>query len=366
MDNVIEISTEQAKNLLKISSEKNASIDNLPVELKEEVLRIKDSINLSESITITSYGSDCQKNISELSDQILSNVKTKDVGEVGNLLTELIKTIQETDVKSLSGETNFFMKLFTKIKDPINSFMIKNENLSDNIKKVSKDLIYQRDTLIESVNTLDQLFETSRVYFEDLQKYIMAGRIKIQEETIKLELLKKTAEETNFLEDVQAYEDLKRSIDRFEKRLHDMELTKEVIFLQAPQIRQMQSNNEMLIAEIDNSVVNAIPAWQQSIVMAVEGYRANKGMEMQLGLRRVLNKSLENTSSMLKDTTIEVAKMNQRGLIDISTIETMQKNLLEGATKAKLLAKETRERAKEESKKLLSMEANYKKKLLNV
>mgnify|MGYP006935489089 CR=1 FL=1 len=340
-------------------------LDKLPVESRLEVFKIKDSINLSETSSITNYGSECQKSISDLSQQILGNIKTKNVGEVGNLVTELMKTMKDTDLGALDGKTNFLMKMFYKIKDPIDNFLAKNENLAENIKKVASDMAEERLELIKSINTLDQMFELCHVYHDNIQNYIFAGKLKIEEESKKVSKLEAIANESGDLQDVQAFEDCKRTIERFNKRLHDMELTKQVILLQAPQIRQMQSTNMALADEIQNSLVNAIPAWQSSLVITVEGYKANKTMKIQNGLRSVLNKSLVATSEMLKETTVEVAKMGQKGLIDLSTIESMHKNLIESFTKVKQIASESESRAKEETSKLIALEDSYKKKMLN-
>ena len=343
------------------------SRNQLPSDIGGEVDKAMATITFDNQTAITNYGTDAQKNISALSSNILSTVKTKDTGEVGLLLTGLVKNIKDIDCKSLSGSSDrgFIGNLFAKITDPLQTFVTKQKSVSANIETVAKDLDKKRTELIASVQMLDKMYEQTVVYFKSLQVYLIAGFMKLRDEREgKLKVLEAKAVETKDNADIQAFEDYRKTLDRFEKRLHDMTVARHVALLQGPQIRQMQHNSTLLAEEIQNSILNAIPAWQQQMVLAIEQFKARKAMESQKLVKDTVNDILKSNSEMLKTTSIEVSKMAQQTLIEFDTVVAMQENLLSSIDQIKQIEEEGRKKRESEVQQLIAKENELKDRIM--
>ena len=335
----------------------------LPADVSSEVDKAIATISFNNQTSITNYGTEAQKNISALSSSILAAVKTKDTGEVGGLLTGLVKNIKDIDCKSLSGKSTkgFLEKLFSKITDPLETFVVKQRSVSANIEVVAKDLDKKRLELLESVKLLDKMYMQTGMMFKNLQIYIIAGFMKLKEERdTNLKQLEEKATDTKDNADIQAFEDYRKTLDRFEKRLHDMTIARHVALLQGPQIRMMQHNNTLLAEEIQNSILNAIPAWQQAMVLAIEAYKTRDAMETQKLVKSTVNDLLKQNSEMLKTTSIEVSKMAQETLIEFETVVAMQDNLLSSIDSIKQIEAEGQKKRESNTQLLLAKETELK------
>jgi uncharacterized protein YaaN involved in tellurite resistance len=338
----------------------------LPADVGSDVDKAMATISFGNQAGISNYGTDAQKNISALSSNILASVKTKDTGDVGVMLTGLVKNIKDIDCRSLSGANKGFLhNLLHKIADPLQSFVVKQKSVSANIEVVAKDLEKKRVELLESVKLLDKMYEQTGILFKSLQIYLIAGFMKLREERESvLKDLEAKAMETKDNADVQNFEDYRKTLDRFEKRLHDMTVARHVALLQGPQIRQMQHNSTLLAEEIQNSILNAIPAWQQAMVLAIEAYKTRSAMETQKLVKNTVNDLLKSNSEMLKTTSIEVSKMAQETLIEFDTVMKMQDNLLSSIDAVKQIEEEGRKKRESEVQQLISKENELKDRIM--
>lgn len=339
----------------------------IPSDVMAEVNKSMATINFKDQTSLTNFGADAQKSMASASAGILATVKTKDTGDVGTMLTGLVKNIKDIDCKSLgkSADKGFIGNLFNRIKDPLQTFMIKQKSVFDNIDVIVKDLEKKRGELITSIKTLDGMYDKNLEYFKGLQIAIVAGFVKLREEreTVLAELEAK-ATETKDPSDIQKFTDYKNLLTRFEKRLHDMVTARHVAMLTGPSIRTMQNNNALLAEEIQNSILTAVPALQQQIVLAIEAYKSRQALESQKLIKDTTNDLLKSNSELLKQTSIEVATMAQQTLIEFDTVVTMQENLLSSIDSVKQIEEEGRKKREAEVQQLIQKENELKDRIM--
>ena len=343
-----------------------ARMQDLPPEIANEVRTASATINFADQNSITNYGVACQSNLSSVSNQILANAKTADTGEVGGLLTNMVKGIKDIDVSDLSGKPKKgFFGFIKKITDPIDVFMIKQKSVSENIEAIAKDLDKKRTELLQSVNTLDQMYNSNLEHFKSLQVYIYAGFQQLEiERSGRLKELENIANTSKTHEDIQVHEDYRKTLDRFEKRLSDMVMNRHIALLTGPSIRMMQNNASTLAEEIQNSILNVIPSWKTQMVLAIEGYKARKAVESQKLIKDTVNDLYAKNAEMLKTTTIEVAKIAQSGVIEFDTVVKMQESLISSIEAVKQIEAEGAQKRKEQVKMLQQKEAEFNAKLM--
>jgi len=327
------VSSFSYNDLVKDSGRGLMAIDKsmIPESVRTEIDSAMSQIDLVNQSSITTYGTSSQTGVSNISKSILSGVKTGSAGDVGTALTGLVKNIKSIDMDSIKGNRtgNFITKLFDKIKDPLQTFMIHQQDVSKNIEVITKDLMTKRQELITSSQTLDKMYDQNLQAFRNLQVFIVAGLMKLNEERGgRLVELQAIAESSKDPADVQAYEDYRQCLNRLEKRVHDMAMSRSIAMLTGPAIRQSQANANMLAEELQNSVLTAIPLFEQSVVLSIEAYRQEKAIDAQKMVTGMVNDMLVSNSEKLKTTTIAVAKMSQETMIRFETVAKMQENLL--------------------------------------
>lgn len=342
-------------------------LSNLEPEAQKKARSIAETIDVTDSQAIIQYGVGAQSKISGFADTILTEIRNKDSGYVGEVLGGLITTIKDVDVGSLSEEKGFFGKMFGGLTKRIEKFMQRYETLSTQIDKVVGELDQARMNLLKDIAMLDNLFEKNMEYLQDLDVYIAAGKLKVKEfrETV-LPQMQKKAQETNDPVDAQRLQDFNQLVNRFEKKLHDMQLSRMVAIQTSPQIRLIQNNNQTLVEKIQSSVLNTIPLWKNQIIIAISLFRQKKALEVQREVTDTTNDLLRKNSEMLKDSTIGVAKENERGIVEIETLQKVNNDLIQTIEETLQIQKEGREKRALAEIELRKMEGELKERLQRV
>ncbi len=336
----------------------------LTEEEKKLVNEFSKQIDITESNVILQYGSEAQKKIANFSDTALQNVRTKDLGEVGSLLSNLVVELKNFDVDEKDNAiTSFFKKSANKVQ----SLKAKYDKAEVNVEKIVKVLEEHQITLLKDIALLDELYDRNLTNFKELSMYILAGEKKLKEirETVLPELVKK-AELSGLPEDSQAANDLANACDRFEKKIHDLELTRAISIQMAPQIRLVQNNNTLMTEKIQSTLVNTIPLWKSQMVLALGVDHSKKAMEAQREVTNMTNSLLKKNAETLKVATIETAKESERGIVDIQTLQFTNEKLISTLDEVIKIQTEGRAKRQEAQKELARIEAELNKKLLEI
>lgn len=338
------------------------------VELNQEEKKLVDDfvekIDVTNSNAILQYGVGAQKKIADFSQTALENVKTKDLGEVGNMLSSVVVELknfdQEEEKKGLFG----FLK---KGKDKISSMKTRYSSVEQNIAKICSMLETHQIQLLKDIAMLDKMYELNKTYFKELSMYILAGKkkiIKVREE--ELPLLRRKAEESGLPQDAQAVNDLTSLCDRFEKKVYDLELTRTVSLQMAPQIRLVQNNNSLMSEKIQSTIVNTIPLWKSQIVLALGIAHSTNAAKVQNEVTDMTNSLLRKNADMLKMSTIETAKASERGIVDLDTIKNTNQSLISTLDEVMKIQDEGREKRKQAEVELQNIENELKNKLMQM
>ncbi len=321
-------------------------------------------INLSDTANITSYGKSSQSKISNFSIEILNEVKLKDTGEIGRTLSQLIVEVNSIED---DNEPKGIFKLFKKAKNDID-VMVKNFSDAEvTIDEISNSLDIQKVELLKDIEILDNMYESNKDYFKELCFYIIAGEEKLKQfHNIDIEKQKKIVEESNSQIEIQNLNDMIEQANRFDKRLHDLKLTKTISLQMAPQIKMLQNNNIMLVEKIDSSILNTIPLWRNQMVLAIGISHNKKALELQNSVNNATNEILKRNSEMLKQSTISVAKENERGIVDIETLKETNRNLIDTIGEVLEIQKEGSTNRHNAEKELVQIENELKQALLSV
>lgn len=334
-----------------------------PVE-RDKVKSIKDSINLMDSATPLSYGAPAQKEIAQFSDSILAKVRTKDSGEVGELLGNLVAKVKGFDVsenRSFVSKIPIIGALVDKAEDIKSSY----DKLSTQVEKIQAGLEKSKIKLMEDVTMFDTLYEKNLEYFKDLQLYIIAGEEKLEEmRTVTLPKLKAQAAAKNDPMAVQVVNDFEQSVDRFEKKIHDLKLSKTLAIQTAPQIRLIQNNDRVLIDRVQSAVYHTIPLWKNQLVIALGLSHQKQVIEMQRALSDATNDLLRRNAEMLKQNSVETAKANERGIVDIDTVKKVNEDLISTIQETMRIQQEGRQKRASAEKELIAIEGRLKDVLL--
>ncbi len=343
-------------------------IDRFQPEDKQKVLKIKEEINLDDSHTLVTYGTNAQRNISEFADTILEQIKTKDTGEIGSVLNDLVVNIKEIDVDGIAPkEKNIFSKFFGSGQRKVKKFISQYESLSSNIETIIDQLDKSRMQLVKDITLLDNLYNKNLDYLKNLDMYIAAGFLKLKElRETKLTELENKAKETNDPVDSQKLQDFNQFLNRFEKKVHDLKISRMIAIQTAPQIRLIQNNNQALIQKIQSSILNTIPLWKNQIIIAITLFRQKKSYAMQKQVSDTTNDLLQKNSSMLKQSTVDIAKENERSIVDIDTLKKVNTDLISTIEETLKIQAEGRSKRIEAEKELSSLENNLKIKLQNI
>ena len=341
-------------------------IDTLDEKHQEQARALAKQIDETNLQAIISYGAAAQKQLGEFSHQMLSHVQAKDTGEIGDILNDLMERLNETDPNDLIAENQgFFQKFFGKIKKSIYEMQAKYQEVGSQVDKIAIRLDYEKNGLLNDNLSLEQLYQRNKDFFDALNIYIAAGEIKLAElqEILIPEALEK-ARVTGDQMDVQVVNDLEQFLDRLEKRNHDLKLTRQMTIQQAPQIRLIQNTNQALAEKIQSSITTTIPLWKNQIAIAMTLLRQKDAVTAQRQVSETTNQLIQKNSEMLKISTIETARENERGIIDLETLQKTQKDLIETLEETLKIQQEGRARRRKAEIELTNMEEDLRQKLL--
>ena len=321
-------------------------------------------IDVTDTNLVLSYGAAAQKNISEFSGQALGKVRTKDMGEVGNMLSSLV-----VELKGLNEDEKpkGILGLFKKAERNIAATKAKFDKAEVNVDKITTQLQQHQVVLSQDITAMDKMFELNQAYFKELTMYIIAGKLRAQQlrENELVELQKK-AEKSGLPEDAQAANDFANLIGRFEKKLHDLELTRTISLQMGPQIRMIQNNDLLMTEKIQTAIVNTIPLWKQQMVLALSMYHSQQAMEASHAVSEVTNDLLEHNAEALHTGSVEVAKESERGIVDLETLKKTNQHLIDTLEEVRKIQDDGRARRAEAEAELGRIEGELKQKLLEM
>ena len=361
LDPVLE--TKEEEPVEEVISEADETPDLSPAEM-QVVESFKDQIDVTNSAQIMSYGAGVQQKLAGFAQQALESVQTKELGEIGDMLTGLVKEIKGFEAKEEGG---FFSKIFKSAGSKIEDLQLKYEKTEVSVNKIVTALESHQVQLLKDIAVLDQMYDTNKDYYKELTMYILAGKKKLAElENGELADLRKKAEMSGKPEDAQAANDLQAQCDRFDKKLSDLDLTRMVAIQTAPQIRLIQNNDTMMAEKIQSTIVNTIPLWKSQMVLALGISHSQQAIQAQQAVSNMTNELLKKNAQMLKQATAETAKESVRGIIDIETLKETNANLIETLDEVMNIQEEGRKRRREAEIELQKMEDDVKNKLLEM
>lgn len=334
---------------------------------EEELKAINDftsQIDLNKSNQVLQYGVGVQKKIADFSETALNNVKTKDLGEVGEMLSNVVLELKNFDVEE---EEKGLFGLFKKTSNKINSMKTKYDKAENNINKICETLETHQIQLLKDISMLDKMYDLNKDYFKELSMYIEAGKQKIEEtKQSELPMLTEKATRSGLPEDAQAVRDLTDILNRFEKKVHDLELTKMISIQMAPQIRLVQGNDTIMAEKIQSTIVNTIPLWKSQMVLALGVTHSTEAAKVQREVTDMTNELLKKNAETLKTATIETAKESERGIVDIETLKMTNESLISTIDEIFKIQEEGKQKRKEAELELNKMEVELKEKLMEV
>jgi uncharacterized protein YaaN involved in tellurite resistance len=343
------------------TSPKIAEVQLSPEEQKQ-VDAFASQIDLSNTQLVLQYGAGCQKKIADFSETALENVRTKDLGEVGEMLTGLV-----ADLRSFSDEEEKkgFLGLFKKGSSKLSDMKAKYDKTEVNVNKVSQALEAHQITLLKDVATLDKMYELNLNYFKELSMYILAGKQKLaQAKDTELPQLLAKAEESGLPEDTQAAKDYSQMINRFEKKIYDLELTRNISLQMAPQIRLIQSNDTEMSDKIQSTLTNTIPLWKSQMVIAIGLNHSTEAARAQREVSDMTNELLKKNAEALKVASVETAREAERGIVDIETLQSTNQTLISTLDEVLKIQQEGREKRANAEVELQKIEDEMRDKLL--
>lgn len=345
-----------------------ALMDRLSPEEKQKAKELADQIPVGDYEAILTYGATAQNELSRFSHKMLDHVQSKDIGPVGDVLNDLMGKLSEIDPDDLSEKKKSGLsRLFNKASRSIQEMMTKYQKLSTQIDRIGVQLEHSKRGLIEDVQMLDNLYEQNKTYFQALNVYIAAAEIKRDElANITIPQMRANAQLSNDQMAIQEVNDMSQFLDRLEKRLYDLQLSRQLTIQSAPQIRMIQQTNQTLAEKIQSSIMTSIPLWKNQIAIALTLNRQKKAVESQRLVTKTTNDLLLRNSEMLKLNSIETAKENERGIIEIDTLKKTQENLIQTIEETLVIQADGRVKRKEAEREIGRMEEELKQRLLNI
>jgi len=343
-------------------------IDTLKPEHREKVYQLAKQIDPSNQQAIVQYGVAAQAELSKFSHSMLNHVQKKDAGPVGEIIGELMSKIKQVNPDDLlPGKSRFFSRLLSSVSKPFQGIVSKYQKIGVEIDKIADQLEKHRQLLFRDIMMLETLYEKNKEYFDALNIYIAAAELKIEELRTKIiPELKEKAERSNNQMELQQVSDLMQFADRLEKRVHDLKLSRQITIQTAPQIRMIQHMNQTLVERIQSSILTAIPLWKNQVVIALTLFRQKKAVEAQKQVTKTTNELLLRNSEMLKMNSIDVAKENEQGLVDIETLKKTQENLISTLEETLKIQQEGRLKRQQVERELVYMENQLKERLLSL
>lgn len=321
-------------------------------------------IDIANSQLVLEYGSGVQKKMSDFSDSTLNVIRTKDLGEVGDMISNLVVELKGFDASDEDKGILGFFKRGTKKTQLIRANYDKAEN---NVNSIVKSLEKQQVTLMKDISTLDQMYDLNKNYYKEVSMYILAGKKKLADiKANDLPDLSRKAKESGLQEDAQNLNDLNNQIDRFEKKLHDLDLSRMISIQTAPQIRMVQNNNILMVEKIQSTIVNTIPLWKNQMVLALGVSHSSEAIRAQREVSNITNELLKKNADNLKIASIETAKESERGIVDIDSLKHTNEALISSLDEVMKIQVESRAKRKEAENEILRLENELKDKMIEM
>ena len=322
-------------------------------------------IDITNTEQVMNYGSAAQKNISEFSDAALSTVKTKDLGECGDMLSSLV--IELKGLNFDEEEKKGFLGLFKKASQSIAEKKAQFDKAEVNVDKIVEELEKHEITLMKDISMMDKMYEKNQEYMKELTMYILAGKLKIENlRNVELPKYVAKAQETRLPEDAQAANDFANLIGRFEKKIHDLELTRTISVQMAPQIRMVQNNDSLMAEKIRSSIVNTIPLWKNQMVLALSLYHSEQAMKAQRNVTDVTNELLTRNAEALHQGSVGIARESERAIVDMETLKKTNMELIATLDEVRQIQDDGRARRAQAEEELARIEGELKDKLLEM
>ena len=355
----------EEKKVPEVVEEKEEVLDEtiLTAEEKEAVENFASQIDLTNSSVILQYGAGTQKKMADFSENALESVRTKDLGEVGELLSGVVGQLKDFDEEEEKG----FLGIFKRTSNKLQNLKAKYAKAETNINQICKALESHQVQLMKDVAILDKMYELNLTYFKELSMYILAGKKKLQEvRDTKLKEMVQKAQASGLPEDAQAAKDMDAMCNRFEKKIHDLELTRTISIQTAPQIRLVQSNDTLMVEKIQSTLVNTIPLWKSQMVLALGVEHSAQAAEAQREVTDMTNELLKKNAEKLKLSTIETAKESERGIVEMETLRATNESLISTLDEVMRIQQEGRQKRQEAEVEMKRLETELKQKLLQM
>ncbi len=355
-------------DIVEVSKEEKPQVfdeSTLTAEEKKMVDEFSSQIDLTNSNMVMQFGAGAQKKVADFSESALNSVKTKDLGEIGSMLTDVVVELKGFDVNE--EEKGGILGFFKRSTNKLTSLKTKYEKAEVNVTKICKALEGHQIQLLKDIATLDKMYELNKTYFKEISMYILAGKKKLalaQEQ--ELPALQKKAQESGLPEDAQTANDFANLCNRFEKKLHDLELTRMISIQMAPQIRLVQSNDTLMTEKIQSTIVNTIPLWKSQMVLALGITHSQEAAKAQRQVTDMTNELLKKNAETLKMATVETAKESERGIVDIETLRITNESLISTLDEVIKIQDEGRQKRREAEVELNRIESELKNKLLTM
>lgn len=361
---------EQKEEVVQAQPVQDLSED-LSVDYKQfneaEIQQIHDfsqQIDITDNTMIMQYGINAQKKLADFSDSTLEKVKTKDLGEVGDMLSQVVGELREFDG---NGEKKGLFGLFNKGKNKVEGMISKYEQTETNVNKIAGMLQDHQIRLLKDTSMLDQLFDLNNTYYKELSMYIAAGKEKLHHvKNEEIPALEQKALHSNLPEDAQALKDMTMYYDRFDKKLHDLELSRMIAIQTAPQIRLLQNSNNLMIEKIQSTLVNTIPLWKNQMVITLGLHHATESAKTQQAVSDMTNELLKKNADALHSATVETAKESNRSIVDIETLKHTNEQLIQTFDDVLQIQEQGRIKRQEAEQELRQIENELKQKILEI
>jgi uncharacterized protein YaaN involved in tellurite resistance len=356
------------ESLVRQPESSSAGPETLSPEDLREAKAIADSMDFSDSQAVVTFGAGAQKEVADFADSILSEVRARDTGDVGELLTDLVVRIKGVRADRLSASPSFWSRipLLGALSDGIRRFILRAEKLSVQIDRIVDELDRARLALLKDISLLDGLYENNLQTLHSLDLHIAAGRLKIREIRERaLPEAEAKAKRSQDPADAQAYQDFVQKLNRFDKKIHDLLLSRAVALQAAPQIRLIQNGSQALVEKIQSSILNTIPLWKNQVVIAITLFRQSKALSLQRKVSQTTQELLVRNAEMLKQNTAGVSREAERGIVDIETLQKVNRDLIATIEETLLIQREGRIKRQAAEKELVKIEGELKTRLLS-
>ncbi|MBQ6152094.1 MAG: toxic anion resistance protein [Mogibacterium sp.] len=330
---------------------------------QRQIKAVADKIDITDSNAVLSYGASAQRKVSDFADGALQSVRTKDMGETGQVLTSLLVELKSNGEEKKS----FFGKIFGSAEKNFEKLKTQYTTTEANIDRIVKLLEEHEEQLLKDIVQLDRLYDKNKLYFKEVSMYIEAGKLAIEKaKTVTLPELEAKAKETGSIEDAQAAQDYADMITRFEKKIYDLELSRTVCLQSAPEIRMVQNSDTIMSEKIRSTIVNVIPMWKTQMVLALNNYHTQKAIEAQQAVTEATNEMLKKNAESLHQNTVDTAKASERGIVDIETLQHTNQELISAIDEIIQIQEDGKVARAEAEKELARIEQELKDKMLGI